>query len=78
MDWLSNHRASVDYFTKRLCSGNQGFLELKFESDCRVLPMCVILVLEAKRLLRKGCEAYLAHVIDTSTLEVTLESMSIV
>ena len=46
--------------------------------DRRILPTCVILVLEAKRLLHKGCEAYLAHVIDTSTLEVTLRSVSIV
>ena len=40
--------------------------------------MCVISTLEAKRLLHKGCEAYLAHVIDTSTLKVTLESVPIV
>ena len=37
--------------------------------------MCVILALEAKRLLHKGCKAYLAHVIDTSTLKITLESV---
>ena len=38
----------------------------------------MISVLEAKRLLQKGCEAYLAHVIDTSTLKVTLGSVPIV
>ena len=38
----------------------------------------MISTLEAKRLLHKGCEAYLAHVIDTSTLKVTLESVPIV
>ena len=53
-------------------------LELEFESDRRVLPTCVISTLEPKRLLHKGYEAYLAHVIDTSTLKVTLESVSIV
>ena len=31
-----------------------------------------------QRLLYKDCEVYLAHVIDTSTLEVTLESVPIV
>ena len=40
--------------------------------------MCVISALEAKRLLHKGCEVYLAHVIDTSTLKETLESVPIV
>ena len=42
--------------------------------------MCVISALEEKRLLHKrllhkGCEAYLTHVIDKSTLEVTLNSV---
>ena len=38
----------------------------------------MISALEAKRLLHKGCESYLAHVIDTSTPKVTLESVPIV
>ena len=38
----------------------------------------VISALEAKRLLHKGCKAYLAHVVDRSSPEVTLESVSIV
>ena len=51
---------------------------MEFESDHRVLHTCVILALEAKRLLHKGCEAYLAHVVDTSTPKVTLRSVPIV
>ena len=38
----------------------------------------MILALEAKRLLHKGCEAYLAHVIDKSKPEVFIESVSVV
>ena len=33
--------------------------------------------MKAKRLLHKGCEASLAHVVDTSTSKVTLESVPI-
>ena len=51
---------------------------MEFEDDRKVLPMCVILALEARRLLHKGCEAYLAHVIETSTPKVTLESVLVV
>ena len=51
---------------------------MELEGDCKVLPTCMISALEAKRLLHKGCEASLAHVIDTSTSEVTLESVPIV
>ena len=49
-----------------------------FDGDRRIFPMCVISALEVKRLLHKGCEDYLTHVIDTSTLEVTLGSVPIV
>ena len=67
----------MDCFTKKVVFRELGFSELEFESDLRVLPTCVISALEAKRLLYKGCEAYLAHVINTSTLKVTLKSVPI-
>ena len=38
----------------------------------------MISALEAKRLLHKGCEAYLAHMVDKSSLKVTLDSVSVV
>ena len=74
MDWLSNHRALMDCFTKKIIFRKLGYPELEFEGDRRILPTCVILALEAKRLLHKGCEAYLAHVIDKASSEVTLDT----
>ena len=68
----------MDCFTKKVVFRKSRFSELEFEGDRRVLPTCMILALEAKRLLHKGCEAYLAHVIDTSISDVTLESVPIV
>ena len=38
----------------------------------------MISVLKAKRLLFKGCESYLAHVVDTSMTEVKLENVPMV
>ena len=78
MDWLSTHRALVDCFTKKVVFRNPGFSELEFEGDRKILPTCVILALMTKRLLHKGCDAYLAHVIDTLTLELTLENVLVV
>ena len=49
-----------------------------FEGDRRILPMCVISALAAKKLLHKDSEAYLVHIIDTSTPKVTLENVPIV
>ena len=78
MDWLSSHRASMDCFTKKIVFRKPGYPKLKFEGNRRILSMCVFSELEAKRLLHKGCKAYLAHVLDKSSLEVTIESVPVV
>ena len=75
---MSNHRASMDCFTKNIVFKKLGYLELEFESDKRILPTCMISAIEAKRLLHKGCETYLAHVINKSSSKVTLDNVSIV
>ena len=78
MDWLSTNRASVDCFIKKVLFWKLRFPKLVFKGDRRILLTCVISALEANRLLHKGCKAYLAHVIDTSTSKVMLESVPIV
>ena len=78
MNWLSNHRASMDYFTKKIMFKKLRYLELEFESDRRILPSCVISTLEARRLLHKGCKAYLEHVIDKSSSKITLDNVPVV
>ena len=78
MDWLSNHRASMDCFTKNIVFKKSGYLELKFEGDRRILLTCVISTIVAKKLLCKGCEVYLAHIVAKSTLEITLDNVLVV
>ena len=51
---------------------------MEFVGDRRVLSTCVISALEAERLLLKGCESYLAHVVDTLITEVKLENVPVV
>ena len=38
----------------------------------------MIFALKAKRLLLKGCESYLAYVVDTFVIEVNLENVLVV
>ena len=78
MDMLSNRRASLNCFTKKIVFWKPGYSNLDFEGDRIILPTCVISALEAKRLLHKGCEAYLAHMVDKSTPEVALDSVHVV
>ena len=78
MNWLSTYRTFVDYFTKKVVFWKLGYPELKFESDRKVLPTCVISALKTKRLLHKGCEAYMEHVVDKSSSKVILDNVPIV
>ena len=75
---LKENLISLEIWDFDINLGMDWFPRLEFECDHRVLPTYVISALEAKRLLYKGCEVYLTHVIDTSTLEVTLESALVV
>ena len=68
----------MDCFTKKIVFRKPRYPEFEFERDTRILSTCVISALEAKRLLHKGCEAYLAHVIDKFSSEVTLENVPVV
>ena len=65
MDFLTTNRASVDCFRKKVVFRQPGQPEIIFNAHHRILPSCVISAIDARRLLNKGCHAYLAHVIDT-------------
>lgn len=65
MDWLEKHRASVDCFRKEVIFRSPGQHEVMFCGERRVIPSCLISAITAKRLLKKGCVGYLAHIIDT-------------
>ena len=65
MDWLNNHEALIDYHRKfvNLQTPNQSnvvFYGNQSPRQSRCLSM-----MQAKRLLRKGCVGYLAYTIDT-------------
>ena len=65
MDWLSKHRAIIDCDKKTIvlrCSDQSEVIVHGVRFD----PMSnVISVMQARRLLRKGCEAFLALVLDS-------------
>ena len=42
-------------------------VEVIFKGRRRVFPTCVILAVKARKLLSKGCEAYLAHVTEVKS-----------
>nr|XP_034910705.1 uncharacterized protein LOC118046055 [Populus alba] len=78
MDWLSKHKAQVDCFTKTVTIQGIGDKRVVFKGERRVIPSCVISVLVARKLLRKGCFAWLAHVRESGKGSIDLASIPIV
>ncbi len=72
LDWLSYHQAIVDFKLKRISlktSENEVVIVMGERKD---FLFDVISATVARKLMRKGCEAYLAHVVDTRQAKLDL------
>ncbi|KAL0557223.1 hypothetical protein IC582_005741 [Cucumis melo] len=86
MDFLSNHYASLNCHQKEIVFKRlemsvfkrPEMSEIIFRGDRKILPTCVTSALKASKLLRKGCTAYLAHVMDTQISKLKLEDIPVV
>ncbi|KAL0308948.1 UNVERIFIED_CONTAM: Transposon Ty3-G Gag-Pol polyprotein [Sesamum radiatum] len=78
MDWLAQHRAVVDYYKKEVMIESFGQSKIVFVGERQVVPVCVISAIETRRLILEGCEAYLAHVINTEKVNPMLEEILVV
>ena len=69
MDWLSRHRALVNCYTKEMVFDRPGMDKVVFYGERKAVPSCLVSAVTVFRLINEGCQAYLAHVVD-STPEV--------
>ncbi|XP_070678028.1 uncharacterized protein [Malus domestica] len=70
MDWLHYNRAKLDCYEKVVTFHRSGLPMVTFVGERCILRQDVISAVRPKRLLRKGCQGYLARVVlseDTST-----------
>ena len=78
MDWLSKHRAIVDCDKKTVRLKCSDLLEVTVHGIQSRAVSNVISAMQARRLLRKGCEAFLALVLDSKRGQVDVEKVIIV
>ena len=78
MDWLSKHRAIVDCDKKTVRFKCSDLLEVTIHGIQSGAVSNVILAMQARRLLRKGCEAFLALVLDSKRGQIELENILVV
>ncbi|XP_017632734.1 uncharacterized protein LOC108475273 [Gossypium arboreum] len=63
MDWLVKHRVSLNCATERVVLRTEEDSEVVLIGERRNYLSNVIFALRAEKLVRKGCEAYLAYII---------------
>ncbi|KAA3453236.1 DNA/RNA polymerases superfamily protein [Gossypium australe] len=78
MDWLSEHRVSLDYDTKQVTLRTLDGNEIIMIREHQKYLSNVISALVADNLIRKGCKAYLAYILDSNVDGAILENISIV
>ena len=78
MDWLSRHRATLDCYKKEVKLHRPGKLEVKFRGMRRELSSNMISAMTAQRTLRKGCQDYLAYVVETENEGTLVDEISVV
>jgi hypothetical protein len=65
MDWLGINKAQMDCFAKVIILERLNGRKIIFRGERNVVPNCLISTMTANKMVRKGCEAYLAFVIDS-------------
>ena len=78
MDWLSGHRATLDCYKKEVKLHIPGKLEVKFRGMLRELSSNMISTIAAQRMLRKGCQGYLAYVVETEKEGILVDEILVV
>nr|XP_017229030.1 PREDICTED: uncharacterized protein LOC108204212 [Daucus carota subsp. sativus] len=76
MDWLSKHSAQIDCKNKKVILKAPDDKVITFRGQKQVKKF--LTMMQTKRMLRQGCEAYVAYVIDKSQEPVKLENIPVV
>ena len=78
MDWLSKHRVIVDCGQKTIVLRCSDQSEVKVQGIRLGAMSNVIFVMQVRRLMRKGCETFLALILDSERGQVDLEKIPVV
>ncbi|KAL5767474.1 hypothetical protein ACOSQ2_014257 [Xanthoceras sorbifolium] len=78
MDWLTQHKVVIDCELKRVTLRTADGAEITLVGERRDFLSNVISATAACKLIRKGCEAYLAQVVDSRKVNSDIQNISTV
>ncbi|XP_074361346.1 uncharacterized protein LOC141701603 [Apium graveolens] len=76
MDWLSQYKANIECRKKKIVMFTEDNVKVNYQGQRQEKKF--LSILEARKLLRQGCEAYLAHVVDTEKEAPNMDEIPIV
>ncbi|KAL8115441.1 hypothetical protein AgCh_022076 [Apium graveolens] len=76
MYWLSLYKANIDCKKKRVVMYTPDNKRISYQGQSQDKKF--LSIMQAKKLLRQGCEAYLAHVVDTKKETPILDKIPII
>ncbi|XP_070036903.1 uncharacterized protein [Nicotiana tomentosiformis] len=77
MDWLHRYHAVFDYRSKRVTFKAHTFSHIVIQGE-RSLTSNIISAVVARKMISQGCEAYLAHIVDTYLESSSLNDIPVV
>ncbi|KAL5751698.1 hypothetical protein ACOSQ2_022205 [Xanthoceras sorbifolium] len=78
MDWLTRHKVVIDCELKRVTLRTVNGTEITMVGEKRDFLSNIISATTACKLIRKGCEAYLAQVVDSRKVDSTIQNITTV
>ncbi|XP_027086615.1 uncharacterized protein [Coffea arabica] len=81
MDWLARYFAQIDCKKKRVLFMKPNEKDFSYQGnvgDRKIHKLPLLSTMQTYRAIRKGCEAYLAYVIDTEKEKTPLEKIPVV
>ena len=76
MDWLSEYHARIDCKSKKVTLRVSEGVKVEFRGQKKTKKF--LSIIQAKRMLRQGCEAYLAYVVDVKKETPRIEDIVVV
>ncbi|KAM1382098.1 hypothetical protein ACFX2F_034605 [Malus domestica] len=77
-DWLHYNRTKIDCYGKTVTFHRSGLPEVTFVEEPSGVRHGVISAMKAKRLLSKGCQGYLAHMVLNDNALSTVEDVRVI
>ncbi|XP_068340284.1 uncharacterized protein [Pyrus communis] len=77
-NWLHFNRANIDCYEKKVTFHRSGLPMVTFAGERNGVRHDIISVVRAKKLLQKGCQGYLAHVVLNDNASSRVEDIRVV